>query len=328
MRDLVEMRRKMAQRLASFSEGYRTDVWKDLQARFEELDTDTDTSKGWFGFLRRNKDRKAPPEAHNADTTAARMDDLLSAVNARAHLARRSSDIAEQHRDDVWQRVRENVTSKEMVAERRSSSGATRRWVLAAAAAALVVAALGPIPATGLAHHPAVDAARLAGEELGVVETKAHPPTPIAVDVVVTPSDITAAEAADALGFVVRTPESIPGFTLKSSRLFSAPITADNGGTFMLTYDGGEAGTLAVYQEAVGGGSIAVNPGSAVAVTLADGTVGSYVYGGWDMASISPAWSDADMQTVVFDRAGVRTIVQYTGDALGQADLISIAGLI
>lgn len=42
------------------------------------------------------------------------------------------------------------------------------------------------------------------------------------------------------------------------------------------------------------------------------------------MTAAAPAWA----QTVVFERAGVRTIVRYSGPAIDRDDLISIAELI
>lgn len=329
LRSIAEMRRKMAERLASFSETYRTDVWDDLQTRFEAHDIDQAERKSWFGFLRRSPtpDSERPLVDRSSSKTESRADDLLTVVNARAHLARRSSDIAEQHRDKIWQRIHSDIRERELANDSSGRNPFVRRWVLAAAAAALVVAALGPIPATGFAHHPAVDTVRFAGERLGVMETDT-PPSAGAVTETVSPIATTSEAASNVLGFNVSSPDSIPGFVQTSSQLYPSAITA-NGGMFALTYEGmDDGGTLAIYQEAAAGTDLAVSAGSAIAVTLSDGTVASYIEGSWDMGASVPAWDAGDSQTIVFDRNGIRTIVVHSGPAMDQADLISIAELI
>lgn len=326
LRNIVKMRRTMAESLASFSETYRDEIWENLQTKIE---ADNDDKQGWFAFLRRpsstspEKARTHQP-ASDADPGT---DDLLAVAQARRNLGRRSSDLAEESREDVWQRIRNEILEQEMLRHNRGSGRAIRRWALAAAAAALVVAALGPIPATGFANHPAVEAVRFAGQQLGVVEAESPPALTVA-DRIVAPVDATPAEAADMLGFFVTEPAAVPGFELTSSRVFPVAITADDGGMFVLAYEGNDAGSLVIYQESASGGDLAIGPGSATMITLSDGTEATYVDGSWAMAGAAPAWEAGETQTIVFDRAGVRTIVRYTGPAVDQANLISIAELI
>ena len=60
---------------------------------------------------------------------------------------------------------------------------------------AVAIAALGPIPATGLAHHPATEFARFVGGHIGVSETSAPPNVPPVTEVI-EGADLTAKEAS------------------------------------------------------------------------------------------------------------------------------------
>lgn len=320
IRNIVSIRHKMAERLASFSEDYREEVWDQLQTRISEPD---EKKGGWFGFLKRG-DAKRHPNTGQADDAA---EDLVQTVNARRQLAQRRIGLADQHRDDIWQRVRTNITARDVESQSRSSNPFSRRWVLAAAAAALVVAALGPIPATGFAHHPAVDAVRFAGEHLGVMESDS-PPTAADVTDTVSPVAATPESASNVLGFTVTAPAEIPGFVQTSSQLYPSAVTASSGGMFVLTYEDADASrSLAIYQEPTSGTDLAVVAGSVSDVTLSDGTAATYFEGAWDMAG-APAWEAGGTQTLVFERGDVRAVVRYTGPAMDQAELISIADLV
>lgn len=330
LRSIVTLRRIMAERLASFSETYRDEVWRNIQTK---IDTQDKAKRGRFGLLR-------PPaaEAPRADSerrtleepsgTDAGPGDMLTVVAAREHTQRRASGFAEEHRQAVWRRIRRDIAEHDLEGWSGDKNRFARRFVLALAAAALVLAALGPMPVTGFAHHPAAEAIRFAGQKLGIAEVDS-PPGPTVPDESVVPVDVTTAEAAEMLGFTVTAPDNVPGFTPTSSQVFAVAITADDGGMFVRTFEADDAtGSLAIYQESASVADLAVGPASATTLTLSDGTEGFYVEGSWDMSAAAPAWDAAGTQTVVFERAGVRTIVRYSGPALDRGDLISIAELI
>jgi hypothetical protein len=96
-----------------------------------------------------------------------------------------------------------------------------------------------------------------------------------------------------------------------------------DGGVFLLSYSS-SGGSLLVFQEAASGTDLAAGAGSAVDVTLADGTPATYFAGGWTPQDSEFAWTSGDAQTLIFDRDGVRTIIQHIGDDAA-IDLTAVA---
>ena len=200
-------------------------------------------------------------------------------------------------------------------------------WKTAAAAALLVLlsVALAPLPATGFDGHPVARAMRSISEHLGVREAPA-PPAPPPVTAVVQGSEITAAEASERLGAPVAVPTTPPaGFELTSARFFDQALTADNGGTYALTYTRAGGSSVVIYQERASGEDFAVAGGAATDVALSDGTAGTYVDGMWQQVDGRPAWSPSGGQTLVFERGDVRTTVQYTGPEAEAPSLFALA---
>jgi hypothetical protein len=68
-----------------------------------------------------------------------------------------------------------------------------------------------------------------------------------------------------------------------------------------------------VFQEAASGADLAASVGSIDDYVLADVTPASYIQGAWTPGTDGFSWSADDAQTLVFDRDGVRTIVEYIG---------------
>jgi len=196
---------------------------------------------------------------------------------------------------------------------------------------AVVAAALGPLPATGFAHHPAAEFVRFLGGHVGVSETGSPPTAPPPTEVL-QGTDVTASRASELLGLPVAEPAYVPrGFQRVSSRYFPQALTGAAGGTFLLAYqrtaaDG--ASVILIYQERPGS-DIAIKPGSARDMFLPDGTPATYISGSWQPSGPGAeiTWGDEGTQTMVFDRQGLRTILIYRGGlAIDQYELINVAG--
>ena len=200
----------------------------------------------------------------------------------------------------------------------------------AGAAVAVVIAALGPTPATGLAHHPAAEFARFVGGHVGVSETSAPPDVPPVTEVI-EGADLTAAEASALVGLPVHKPTYIPsGYHEASARYFPEPITADEGGVYVLSYENsgpsGSTGNILIFQERASDSSITVERGFAEDISLfATGTAATYVSGEWRPLNGKLTWGEAGAGTVVFDIGGSRTIIQSSADDVSLNDIVAIA---
>jgi hypothetical protein len=81
-----------------------------------------------------------------------------------------------------------------------------------------------------------------------------------------------------------------------------------------------------VFQEAASGTGLAASVGSIHDYVLADGTLASYIQGAWTPGASGFSWSADNAQTLVFDRDGVRTIIEYIGPPVAVPELLAIAG--
>ncbi|MEE9198412.1 MAG: hypothetical protein V3U26_01295, partial [Dehalococcoidia bacterium] len=279
----------------------------------------------------------------------------------RRLVAEQTAIIAEEHRGAIWQRVQDRIRARareaglalaepawegaelEPQAPLRPAHARGRlfgniggrlwpRLAASGAAAALLVAALGPAPATGLANHPVARVVRLVGDYVGVSETGAPPVVPSYADVV-EGTDVSLSEASALLGQPVWEPTIIPpGFRQVSSTYYPQPLTAGEGGVFLLAY-AGDVGletasppTILIYQERASGDDIAVLQGFALDRTLSDGTPATYVQGSWRTSGSQIVWGEDGAQSLVFDRAGLRTIIHsIDGAVMGPGDLQTIA---
>lgn len=327
LRQIARLRRQLAEQAVSIAEAHRAEVWKRVQSR---LDVNA-KKKWWSQFFRRADDRERL--AAPLDRAAASEDsrdcgdeeiDNLAGVSSRTYWSRFTRAA-----DDERSRRREDWSASTAAREQHATPRGAWLWpklAVAGALGALVVAALGPLPATGFAGHPLARAARSVGELVGVRETQTPPKiggTPLITDGIET----TAAEAAERLGVPVVMPADSPaGFALTSSRFFETPLTADAGGTFALTYAAADGSALVIYQERASGAGFAVEGGSATDVALEDGTAATYVEGMWQPAADGAlTWSEGSAQTLVFERDGVRTTIQYTGPEADAPSLFAIA---
>ncbi len=325
LREIALLRRRMAEEAAALAEGHREAVWRRLQSRIQEHPQ----KAGVLSFL--HSLLQQPPRKQEPSDDEL-LDDLIRLARGRRE-ASAQTEPAFSRRTRLWARVVSGLSGQipglEAAdgASRARSRASRRRLVNFASAVAigvLVIAALGPIPATGLADHPAAELARFVGQRTGVTETAA-PPAAAGDAAIVRGTDANAAQASTQLGFAVAEPAAIPeGFERTSSQVYPQALTAAEGGMFVLTYEGDDS-SVVIYQEQASGSDIATATGSSFAVTLADGTPATYIDGAWQAGSGGFAWSDAASQTLLFERGGTRAIVRYAGPRVERAFLFVIA---
>ncbi len=336
LQDVIALRRQIAEEAISLAEAHRQAVWGQVQARIQ-------SKRPAFSFLHR-----AHPQADALatavdslvlgrpipDSSDPQLGEVMHLARARRAATQTTLLAARDVQGRVWARIRPRLLSRLMGSgSRHASTGAPawQRLAAAAAAVAVVAAALGPLPATGFAHHPVAEFVRFLGGHVGVSETGSPPTAPPPTEVL-QGTDVTASRASELLGLPVAEPTWVPrGFQRVSSRYFPQALTGAAGGTFLLAYqraaaDG--ASVILIYQERPGS-DIAIRPGSAQDIILPDATPATYISGSWQPsgAGAEVTWANEGTQTMVFDRQGLRTIVIYRGgSAIDQYELISIVG--
>ena len=334
LREIALLRRRIAEEAASFAEEHREAVWRRLQSRIQQHPQ----KAGVFSFLRRlwpNAARSRVASDRNSvqasdDET---LDGLIRIARARRETSGTAGFASRPRLEQLWARIVPGLSDQLLGQQGHSNLSRRRsqRWPLKAsyiaasgAVAALVIAAIGPIPATGLANHPAADFVRFLGHHAGVTETSAPPAAP--EDGTLSQGvDASASEAASLLAIPVREPATMPqGFTRTSSQYFPQALTAAEHGMFVVIYDGVGA-SIVIYQEHASGATISAQEDSAFDVTLADGTPATYVDGAWTASSTGFEWTDGASQTLLFDRGGVRMTIRYSGSRVDRAILFSIA---
>ena len=190
------------------------------------------------------------------------------------------------------------------------------RMAAAAVVLAVVIAALGPLPATGFADHPFATFGRSVAEYVGVRETARR-------------CRRSGSERAGGIGGARRDDRrglraarrsaeyragSAGGVRARGVALLRC--RADGGQRWNVRPDlrraGGQA-SVVVYQERASEGELAAGEGAVIEVALKDGTAATYVKGAWQASGDALTWSADGGQSLVFERAGLRTTLQYTG---------------
>ena len=324
LQDIAVLRQQMADDISAFAEAHREDVWRQVRARISSRPR----RKGLFPFLRR---RRAEPRlpAVDADSMDQQADDLVDIAGTLRALSTLTQAASEHSKARVWSQVRTGLNRRALNA---AVEPAPRRWAAGwprlaglAAGLALVIAAAGPLPATGFADHPLAGVVTFVGRHIGVTES--GPPPVGTSSSTVTGADVDLTTAAALMGLPVRQPASLPdGFRPASSRYFPQPLTADRGGLFALSYEqpGSEA-TLMVYQEADSGVDLTAAAGSPTDITIAAGVPATYFEGAWRTTDGRFVWDSTGSQSLVFDHAGIRTIIQYRGSHIAEQALIAVA---
>ena len=172
------------------AEAHREDVWQRVQARIETAESE---KRGLFRWPFRRRHREADDFGATLDRMAlgepiweakdSNLQDLLHVARVRQAAATSALAGFAEQQARVWARLRPRLMARLGLSRRRRvfRRNGTLPWpklVGAAAAVVLAAAALGPIPATGLAHHPVAGFARFLGDHLGVRETSAPPTVP------------------------------------------------------------------------------------------------------------------------------------------------------
>ena len=341
LQEVIDLRRQISEDAAAVSEAHREAVWQRVQARIQASQSER---RGFFPWLFHRRDREADDFGATLDRMIlgepiweardSRLEELLHVARMRraAAAATRTGFLDQQVR--VWARLRPRLMARlsrsrhPPVFQRR----ATAPWPKLAAAGtavALVIAALGPIPATGLAHHPVTEFARFLGGHIGVSETSV-PPTVPPVTEVIQGNDVSADRASTLLGLPVYEPAFLPsGYHQVSSQYFPRALTADQAGLFVLAYQdsslAGSPETILIYQERASSNSIVVEKGFAQDIWLSAGTPATYVSGTWRPTGSDLTWGEDNAETILFDLGGLRAVIYTTGGDLPLADLVAIA---
>ncbi len=341
LQHIVGLRHRMAERAVTISESRREAVWQRVQARIQ---AELSEKRGLFRWPFRRRDREAvdfsaaldrmilgQPMLEDQDSKLA---DLIRVARVRRAAAETANASFVDQQARVWARIRPRLMTHRGPSRRspifqRQGAAPWPKLAAAGAVIALVIAALGPIPATGLAHHPAAELARFVGGHIGVVETSA-PPTVPPVTEVIEGNDTTAAQASTLLGQTVYKPTSLPaGYHETSSRYFPDAIIAESGGVFILAY--GHASTrgspeiVLIFQERTSSNGIAVEQGFAQDILLSNGTPATWISGTWRPLGSTLTWGEGDALTIIFDVRGLRTVIQATDSSLPLQDIVAIA---
>jgi hypothetical protein len=341
IQEVINLRRQMAEHAAGISEAHREAVWQRVQARIQASQSE---KRSFFRWPFRRRDREADDFGATLDRMIlgkpiweagdSRLEELLRLARIRRVAAATAHTGFLDQQARVWARLRPRLMARlsrsrhPPVFQRR----ATAPWPKLAAAGAvvaLVAAALGPIPATGLAHHPVTEFARFLGGHIGVSETSA-PPTVPPVTEVIQSNDVSADRASTLLDLPVYEPTFLPsGYHQVSSQYFPRALTADQGGLFVLAYQNssltGSPQTILIYQERASSNSIVVEEGFAQDIWLSAGTAATYVSGTWRPTGTDLTWGEDDAATILFDLGGLRTVIYTTDGDLPLADLVAIA---
>ncbi len=215
-------------------------------------------------------------------------------------------------RQRVWARVTASVAHPRTPEPNERRTRKTRvvpGFALAAAAAAVTIFALGPLPATGFADHPAARFAAAIGDYFGASEGTPPPLVQLLPPTLVDGTSVGVEEASQLTGLSFNEPAGPPsGFELTSSKYYPVAISGGEGGTFALIYSSSDS-KLTIYQEQAGGAELLAETGTMTRVTLADGTPATLFQGSW-AAGDTLFWSANSSQTLLFERAGVRVIVE------------------
>lgn len=326
VRGVIAARRQVTEEVLALADQHRDEVWNRVQ---ERISKQRPGRRGIFSFLRSHgyviSQTETPPASRTRliPTGDSELDSLLRVALGLTSLRAAGERALSGQQAQLQQRVRLDP------ARRRPAPAATPRhepmfWLRAGAVAAAVLVAAALLPIPGLAHSPAVEAARFLGQHLGVVETNESPPAPGA-STTVQGEDMTVADAATQLSLPLSAPEQLMSLALKSQRFFATGVTSSGAGSFVATYasaDGNSA--LAVYEEAAGGSDFAVPAGGAVDVTVG-GAPATYFEGGWSSDNGGLTWQPDGSQTLIFERDGVRFVMQYTGPRIDPSGLAAAA---
>ena len=328
MESVIRLRKQFSQQLLDVAQTRREAVWDTVESRVQQPGPKFSIFRRLSG-LRGNRatvpSLEGLPVAQTAwHATGTSSQQVIEAARRRRALARMRQDASVHSESRVWSLVRSRLTARNAEPAPEGSSVGWPRLALAGAAVALLIAAVGPLPSAGLAHHPAIGLVDFIGDKTGV-RTDSAPPTAVPPADVLQGIPATVEQASEVLGLRLSEPSDMDqrGYQQASSMLFARGVTAANSGVFVLTYASPDA-TVTILQEAAGSASMNAPEGAARTVTLADGTPAVLIDGGWDQGStgLQPT---SDGQQLVFERHDVRTIIIENGTPGDASLLVDVA---
>jgi hypothetical protein len=288
-------------------------------------------------------DRVVSSRKRNISVGDADIDELLQVAQLRRFVGRSLAAAGSPYKRRLWtvlrMRLATSLRRQSYAAQRPSIIAAVGRlsWQQAAAAAAaiaLLLAALGPLPATGLAEHPISHLLSFVDQRVGVQEVDGPPPTEVPTSLPGQP--MLPEEAQSLLGLPVREPSHLPeGFELASSLYYPESITSPEQGTFVLIYTlgGADPTTLAdtepqllIYQDRASPDTMAVMNGQAEDVVLAGDVSATYARFLWttgEQGTLEGA--DPSAESLFFDNGDVHVIITYINADQEKEDLLRIA---
>jgi len=271
------------------------------------------------------------------------IDELVQIAQLRRFVGQSLSAAGTPYKRRLWTVLRMRLASslrRQSYAPPRPSAIAAvghlswRQAAAAAAVIALLLAALAPLPATGLADHPITHLLNFVEQHVGVEEVDGPPPAELPVTA---PSELIAPEeAADRLGLAVRQPSYLPeGFELARSSYHPQSASTPEQGMFVLIYTVGGADPtifadtepqLLIYQERASPNTVVAESGQAEDVLIGDSLPGTYVRALWapgEQGTLEGA--DANAGSLIFHDADVRVIITYVNGNQEKEELLRIA---
>jgi hypothetical protein len=288
-------------------------------------------------------DRIVSSRKRNISVGDPHIDELIQVAQLRRFIGQSLAAAGSPYKRRLWavlrMRLATSLRHQSYAAQRPSVISAVGRlsWQHAAAAAAaiaLLLAALGPLPATGLAEHPISHLLSFVERHVGVQEVDGPPPTEIPTSL---PGQLLLPEEAQSLlGLPVRAPSYLPeGFELASSLYYPESMTTPEQGTYALIYTiaGADPTTvklgeplLVIYQERASSDIMAVMDGQAEDVLIGGSVPGSYARFLWvpgERGTLEGANPNAE--SLFFEDDGLRVIITNKDGDQQKEELLRIA---
>jgi hypothetical protein len=310
--DITQICSGIAEEASRLAETRRQAVWQDVSDRIAHKSPE----KGLWAFLRRlrrSADEPLPqplPQAVSPPRSAA------------PHIAEGAFVTAKER---VWARMAANAARHQQIATAppRLSPDLMlpRRLAIAAAVLALLLAAVGPLPSTGFAGHPAVTLIDAIGRQFVASEHTPPPLTTLPAPEVIHGQAMDAQEASLLMGLPLRKPAAPEGFEEVASRYYGDPAMAD---AFLIMYQS-TTGSLVIHQEAASASPLAAGGASIVEIGLPDGEVAMLIEGAWTPRGSTLEWTSGSDRSLAFERDGIRTIISAHGSEIGSSTLVGVA---
>ena len=317
--EVARARREMSEQLIQLAETHRSAVWHEVQTRIAGQAAGTGVS--WL----RRRTRRSRDDASSLSSPRVTMPPVE--LGPRLAIGPMADSTAYAARQRVWERVSASAIRADTLQIAAVLQPQRRqmpyRFALAAAGLAILVAGLGPLPATGLAEHPARRLVASVADQFGAREATPPQFTNLPEPEIIEVMRVTAAEASVIMGVPVAAPSVPAEFGLVSSGYYPNSVTATSGGSFVMTFSSGNS-QITVIQEGASGEDLAAGNASLSAIVLEDGTPATLINGSWATTREGLSWS-ASGQSLVFDRDGTRAIISYEGPDAHVGTLIEVA---